>query len=87
MVGRLHQLHAAVLRPPGTCPTASSPCKHAHVHHHRHPRHTLQNDVAGSLEDFDQVLQLEPRMRPYLWQRGLTLYYLQQYTEGAQQFR
>jgi hypothetical protein len=26
-------------------------------------------------------------MRPYLWQRGLTLYYLGQYEEGARQFR
>lgn len=26
-------------------------------------------------------------MRPYLWQRGLSLYYVGQYEEGAKQFR
>ncbi|KAL4448342.1 hypothetical protein ABPG75_005561 [Micractinium tetrahymenae] len=46
-----------------------------------------QNDVEGSLADFDAALAARPAIRPYLWQRGLTLYYLQQYQEGAQQFR
>ena len=32
-------------------------------------------DVDGSLEDFNQALQLDPQLRPYLWQRGLSLFY------------
>ena len=32
-------------------------------------------DVEGSLEDFNQALQLDPQLRPYLWQRGLSLFY------------
>ena len=32
-------------------------------------------DVEGSLLDFNQAQQLDPGLRPYLWQRGLSLYY------------
>ena len=32
-----------------------------------------QNDVEGSVEDFDAVLVAAPSQRPYLWQRGLSL--------------
>ena len=32
-------------------------------------------DVNGSLEDFDSAMALDPQLRPYLWQRGLSLYY------------
>jgi tetratricopeptide (TPR) repeat protein len=46
-----------------------------------------RNDVEGSLEDFDAALAARPAVRPYLWQRGLSLYYLQRFEEGARQFR
>ncbi|KAF6254568.1 hypothetical protein COO60DRAFT_1273046 [Scenedesmus sp. NREL 46B-D3] len=46
-----------------------------------------QNDVEGSLQDFDRALAANPQLNPYLWQRGLSLYYMQQYTAGAKQFR
>ena len=32
-------------------------------------------DVDGSLADFDAAMALDPQLRPYLWQRGLSLYY------------
>lgn len=32
-------------------------------------------DVEGSLVDFDAVYEASPSLRPYLWQRGLSLYY------------
>lgn len=44
-------------------------------------------DVEGSLADFNAALRARPSIRPYLWQRGLSLYYVEQYAEGAQQFR
>lgn len=44
-----------------------------------------ENDVEGSVEAFDAALAARPAIRPYLWQRGLSLYYLQQYEEGARQ--
>ena len=34
-----------------------------------------KGDVAGSIQAFDEALRLDPAIRPYLWQRGLSLYY------------
>lgn len=47
----------------------------------------VQGDVGGSLVEFDKALELDPRQKPYLWQRGLSLYYLDRFQEGAAQFR
>ncbi|GAX80175.1 hypothetical protein CEUSTIGMA_g7613.t1 [Chlamydomonas eustigma] len=46
-----------------------------------------KNEVESSLEDFNAAMKMSPEMRPYLWQRGLSLYYLSSYEEGAKQFR
>ncbi|XP_010914499.1 uncharacterized protein [Elaeis guineensis] len=46
-----------------------------------------QGDVAGSLAEFDRAIELDPRQKAYLWQRGLSLYYLNRFKEGAEQFR
>ncbi|XP_014510900.1 uncharacterized protein LOC106769691 [Vigna radiata var. radiata] len=46
-----------------------------------------QGDVSGSLVEFDKAIQLDPRQKAYLWQRGLSLYYLNRFEEGAEQFR
>lgn len=46
-----------------------------------------QGDVLGSLMEFDKAIELDPRQKPYLWQRGLSLYYLDRFEEGAEQFR
>ncbi|KAJ8772010.1 hypothetical protein K2173_027187 [Erythroxylum novogranatense] len=46
-----------------------------------------QGDVLGSLAEFDKAIELDPRQRAYLWQRGLSLYYLDRFEEGAEQFR
>ena len=40
-----------------------------------------------SIEDFDAALAASPQLLPYLWQRGLSLYYVGRYQEGAKQFR
>ncbi|XP_052185954.1 uncharacterized protein LOC127797247 isoform X2 [Diospyros lotus] len=47
----------------------------------------LKGDVSGSLEEFDRAIKLDPRQKAYLWQRGLSLYYLDRFKEGAEQFR
>ncbi|KAL8540896.1 hypothetical protein ACS0TY_002226 [Phlomoides rotata] len=46
-----------------------------------------QGDVLGSVFEFDKAIDLDPRQRAYLWQRGLSLYYLNRFEEGAEQFR
>nr|AFK43995.1 unknown [Lotus japonicus] len=46
-----------------------------------------QGDVSGSVVEFDKAIQLDPRQKAYLWQRGLSLYYLNRFEEGAEQFR
>ncbi|XP_058743181.1 uncharacterized protein LOC131615991 [Vicia villosa] len=46
-----------------------------------------QGDVLGSVVEFDKAIQLDPRQKAYLWQRGLSLYYLNRFEEGAEQFR
>lgn len=42
--------------------------------------------IAESIQDFDHAEQLNPTVKPYLWQRGLSYYYSQQYQLGAEQF-
>jgi tetratricopeptide (TPR) repeat protein len=46
-----------------------------------------QGDVAGSVAEFDRAIILDPRQKAYLWQRGLSLYYVDRFEEGAEQFR
>ncbi|CAM6093212.1 unnamed protein product [Calypogeia fissa] len=46
-----------------------------------------EGDVKGSLEKFDEALELDHESLPYLWQRGLSFYYVNRFEEGAKQFR
>ncbi|KAG2500873.1 hypothetical protein HYH03_001634 [Edaphochlamys debaryana] len=46
-----------------------------------------RNEVEASVVDFDGVIAAAPSMKPYMWQRGLSLYYLERYADGAEQFR
>ncbi|RBP42492.1 hypothetical protein DES53_106201 [Roseimicrobium gellanilyticum] len=39
-----------------------------------------------SVVAFDKVISLEPTAAPQLWQRGLSLYYAEDYKEGRKQF-
>ena len=43
-------------------------------------------NIDESIADFDTAEQLEPSITPYLWQRGLSYYYANRFTEGASQF-
>jgi lipoprotein NlpI len=44
------------------------------------------NDIAGSLTDFDRAAQLAPQSAPQLWQRGISDYYAGKFREGRKQF-
>jgi lipoprotein NlpI len=41
---------------------------------------------AESVADFDAEIKLEPRRSPWHWKRGISLYYLGRYADGAKQF-
>ncbi|CAI5509919.1 unnamed protein product [Closterium sp. Naga37s-1] len=45
------------------------------------------NEVEASLAEFEAALELDPAQIPYLWQRGLSLFYLNRFAEASQQFR
>ena len=42
--------------------------------------------IAESIREFDAAIQLEPRLAPHHWQRGISLYYARRYEECAAQF-
>lgn len=42
--------------------------------------------IDESIDDFDTAEKLDSRLKPYLWQRGLSYYYADRFDEGAQQF-
>lgn len=39
-----------------------------------------------SVADFDRVLQISPEQAPHHWQRGISLYYADRFTDGRRQF-
>jgi hypothetical protein len=75
----------------GTTPSSSSPPRDPQALVRSGMRKFADTgDVEGSIEDFDAALAAKPTLRPYLWQRGLSLYYVgtkEALQEGATQFR
>lgn len=43
-------------------------------------------DVSGSLADFDRAAEIEPRVAPELWQRGISQYYERRFAECEELF-
>ena len=48
--------------------------------------HFQAGRIAESVAEFDTVVRLAPREAPYLWQRGIALYYAGRYRECREQF-
>jgi tetratricopeptide (TPR) repeat protein len=46
-----------------------------------------RGNIEESIKDFDNVISVDSRYKPFLWQRGLSLYFAQRYDECASQFR
>ena len=44
-------------------------------------------DVEGSVRDFDDAIEVDSRVGAYLWQRGVSLYYAEDFDGAARQFR
>lgn len=45
-----------------------------------------ESRVEDSLKEFERAIAIEPRIEPYLWQRGISQYCLGQYDAGRKQF-
>jgi lipoprotein NlpI len=45
-----------------------------------------ENDIAGSLAEFDRAAALDPKLAPQLWQRGIADYYAGKFRDGRKQF-
>jgi lipoprotein NlpI len=45
------------------------------------------NKVEESVAIYDSIIEADPRKKPFLWQRGLSLYYVERYKDGAEQFK
>ena len=46
-----------------------------------------RGDVEASLVHFDKVAAQRPELRPYLWQRGISLYYANRFSDASDQFQ
>ena len=44
------------------------------------------NRVGESIALYDKMIEADPASKPYLWQRGLSLYYADRFADGAEQF-
>jgi tetratricopeptide (TPR) repeat protein len=53
---------------------------------HRGMVHFKLANIDESIADFDIAEQLDSRLTPYLWQRGLSYYYAEKFADGAKQF-
>ncbi len=58
----------------------------AHLLQRRGEQRFFEADIAGALEDFDEVIRIAPESDPHNWQRGIALYYAERYQEGKEQF-
>jgi lipoprotein NlpI len=43
-------------------------------------------EVAEAVQQFDQAIEKNPAIEPYLWQRGIALYFAEEYAAGQRQF-
>ena len=48
--------------------------------------HFRQGRVAESLAQFDRAIEIDERVKPYLWQRGISQYCMGDFSGGKQQF-
>ena len=83
---------AAVSRRPGSSRISSLPTRLFGVNEARQRVSEgmlafRQSQVPKSIELFDQAEQEEPRYAPFLWQRGLSYYYANEFTKARQQFQ
>ncbi len=60
--------------------------KFADAYDHRGSEYFIIGEVKKSAADFDRYVKLEPQQFPRHWKRGITLYYVNRFADGAKQF-
>ncbi len=45
-----------------------------------------ENKIAESVRDFQRAAELDARIEPHLWQRGISYYYQREFKKGRKQF-
>ncbi len=65
--------------------TAAEPST-ADEYERRGSEHFIAGRFAESVADFDAEIRLDPRRAPWHWKRGISLYYVGRYADGAKQF-
>jgi len=79
----MSQLLAAALLAFAAAACAQSPAEQALG---RAIAHFQAGRIAESVAEFDAAVRLAPRSAPYLWQRGIALYYAGRYSDCREQF-
>jgi lipoprotein NlpI len=46
----------------------------------------MSGNISASLASFNRLIQIDANAKPALWQRGIALYYADQFAEGSEQF-
>lgn len=46
----------------------------------------MQCKINEAIESYDEVIRLKPDQQPFMWQRGLALYYAERFADGKAQF-
>ncbi len=59
--------------------------KHVEAHYQRGRSLFKLGDIAGSIRAFDKYVELNPKRKVSLWERGISYYYGKQYDDGRRQ--
>jgi lipoprotein NlpI len=80
------ELYDRFLEKEGLSNDGAPPRELAYAHLARGSARFFAADLVGSVEDFDQVVKLDPASEPQLWQRGISYFYLERYQDCVRQF-
>ena len=46
----------------------------------------IEGNINQAVASFDEIIRLKPELQPHLWQRGLALYWVDEFQKGKEQF-
>ncbi len=69
-----------------TLPLLAQPAAESRAHNQRGEAAFRDGRIEESIREFDKAIALEPRLAPYHWQRGISLYYVDRFDDCRKQF-